>query len=78
MGVLRRLAVPAIAFALAFLGGGTAYAQDRTDVIVEGLKQSPVWVSDSVTRRIDDGDRAALVRAVEAMPFPTSWSWRRS
>ena len=63
--------MPAIAFALAFLGGGTAYGQDRTDVIVEGLKESPVWVSDSVTRRIDDGDRAALVRAVEAMPFPT-------
>ena len=30
-----------------------------------------MWVSDSVTRRIDDGDRARLLRAVEAMPFPT-------
>ncbi|MDA0169057.1 hypothetical protein OJ998_08165 [Solirubrobacter taibaiensis] len=69
--MFRRLAVPAIAFAFALLGGGTAYAQDRTDVMVEGLKQSPVWVSDSVTRRIDDGDRAALLRAVEAMPFST-------
>ena len=63
--------MPAIAFALAFLGGGTASAQDRTDVMVEGLKQSPVWVSDSVTRRVDDGDRAALLRDVEQMPFPT-------
>lgn len=63
--------MPAIAFALAFLGGGIAYGQDRTDVIVEGLKESPVWISDSVTRRIDDGDRATLQRAVEDMPFPT-------
>ena len=63
--------MPAIAFALAFLGGGTGYAQDRTDVMVEGLKESPVWVSDSVTRRVDDGDRAALLRDVEQMPFPT-------
>ena len=30
-----------------------------------------MWVSDSVTRRVDDGDRAALLRDVERMPFPT-------
>ncbi|MBE2318628.1 hypothetical protein DVA67_021800 [Solirubrobacter sp. CPCC 204708] len=67
----RRLAVPAIALALALFGGGTARAQDRTDVFAASLKQSPVFVSDSVTRRVSDADRAALLREVERMPFPT-------
>jgi hypothetical protein len=70
-GVPRRLAVPAIAFALAFSGGATARAQDRTDFFVEQLQASPVFVSDSITRRVDDADRAALLRQVEDMPFPT-------
>lgn len=69
--VLRRLAVPAIVLAIAFSGAGTAHAQDRTDFFVEQLKASPVYVSDSVTRRIDDADRQALVREVKAMPLPT-------
>jgi hypothetical protein len=68
----RRLAVPAIALALAFLGGGgTAYAQDRTDFFVSQLERAPVFVSDSIVRRVDDADRAALKREVKAMPFPT-------
>lgn len=64
--------MPAIALALAFCGGGNAFAAaDRTDVFVAALKRSPVYVSDSVTRRIDDADRAALEREVKAMPLPT-------
>ncbi len=63
--------MPAIAFALALLGGGSAFAADRTDVFVAALKTSPVYVSDSVSRRVDDADRAALLRTVEAMPMPT-------
>ena len=63
--------MPALAFALAFLGGGTAGAQDRTDFFVEQLRASPVYVSDYVPRRIDDADRKALLREVKAMPFPT-------
>ena len=63
--------MPAIAFALAFLGGGSAFAQDRSDFFAEQLKASPVYVSDSITRRIDDADRKTLLREVQAMPFPT-------
>jgi hypothetical protein len=68
-GVFRRLVVPALALALAF--PGIAQAQDRTDFFVSQLKQSPVFVSDSITRRVDDADRADLERQVKAMPFPT-------
>lgn len=63
--------MPAIAFALALTGAGTAQAQDRTAFFAEQLEASPVYVSDSVTRRIDDADRKALLREVKAMPFPT-------
>jgi hypothetical protein len=70
--VPRRIAVPALALALALLiGGAPAQAQDRTEFFVEQLKQAPVFVSDSITRRLDAADRAALERQVEAMPFPT-------
>ncbi|MDA0182839.1 hypothetical protein OJ997_21180 [Solirubrobacter phytolaccae] len=67
----RRLVVPAIALALVCSGGGNALAADRTDLFVAALKESPVYVSDSVSRRIDDADREALLRDVERMPFPT-------
>ena len=48
-----------------------SFAADRIDLFAAALKQSPVYVSDSITRRIDDADRAALLKEVEAMPFPT-------
>jgi hypothetical protein len=69
-GVLR-LAVPALAVAFALLVAGSARAQDRTDFFVQQLERSPVFVSDSIPRRVDDADRAALEREVERMPFPT-------
>jgi hypothetical protein len=61
--------VPALALALAF--PGVARAQDQTDFLATQLKKSPVFVSDSITRRLDDADRATLLRQVKDMPFPT-------
>lgn len=71
VGVPRRLAVPAFAFAFALIGGDSAQAQDRSDYLVAQLQESPVFVSDSIGRRVDDAARLELERQVEAMPFPT-------
>jgi len=66
----RRLLVLAVVFA-SLPGGAFAAEKDRTSVFVDGLRKSPVFVSDSVPRRLSAADVAQLQRAVKAMPFPT-------
>lgn len=53
------------------LAAAPAAADERVNHIARSLERSPVYVSDSMSRRISDEDVEEIHAEVERMPFPT-------